>query len=264
MPTPKPPPRMLKLGDSGPDVLAWERFLARNELLTIDPDFFFGESTRKATVAFQKKQKLEVDGKVGKGTRSAAKALGYDHEQASYWPPRPKFDPVETNAQRELAFGKFSYRARPTEANPEAIEILGTWREDNIAVVEVPELAGTPFGWGGSSDGKTRFHRRGAEQLKALFKAWAAAGLLDRIKTYDGAFNPRFQRGSKKRLSAHAWGAAFDVNAAWNGLAEPPAGIGDEGCLLELVPLANKHGFYWGGHFSGRLDGMHFEIARFL
>jgi len=27
------------------------------------------------------------------------------------------------------------------------------------------------------------------------------------------------------------------------------------------VPLANKWGFYWGGHFGGRLDGMHFEVA---
>jgi len=27
------------------------------------------------------------------------------------------------------------------------------------------------------------------------------------------------------------------------------------------VPLANEHGFYWGGHFRHRPDGMHFEIA---
>ena len=29
----------------------------------------------------------------------------------------------------------------------------------------------------------------------------------------------------------------------------------------QLVPLANKHGFYWGGHFESRPDGMHFEMA---
>ncbi len=28
-----------------------------------------------------------------------------------------------------------------------------------------------------------------------------------------------------------------------------------------LMPIAHKHGFFWGGHFS-RQDGMHFEIAR--
>jgi hypothetical protein len=39
--------------------------------------------------------------------------------------------------------------------------------------------------------------------------------------------------------------------------------MGEHGCLLELVPIANEHGFYWGGHFS-RKDGMHFEIAKIL
>lgn len=31
--------------------------------------------------------------------------------------------------------------------------------------------------------------------------------------------------------------------------------------MRELVPIANDFGFYWGGHFRSRLDGMHFEIA---
>jgi hypothetical protein len=30
---------------------------------------------------------------------------------------------------------------------------------------------------------------------------------------------------------------------------------------FELVPIAHRHGFYWGGHFSQR-DGMHFEVAQ--
>jgi Putative peptidoglycan binding domain/D-alanyl-D-alanine carboxypeptidase len=29
-----------------------------------------------------------------------------------------------------------------------------------------------------------------------------------------------------------------------------------------LVGIANDHGFYWGGHYSKRLDGMHFEVAQ--
>jgi hypothetical protein len=32
--------------------------------------------------------------------------------------------------------------------------------------------------------------------------------------------------------------------------------------VRELVPIANKHGFYWGGHYSKRADGMHFEAAK--
>jgi hypothetical protein len=38
-------------------------------------------------------------------------------------------------------------------------------------------------------------------------------------------------------------------------------GLGARGCLRELVEIANGLGFYWGGHFSGRPDGMHFELA---
>jgi hypothetical protein len=35
--------------------------------------------------------------------------------------------------------------------------------------------------------------------------------------------------------------------------------------VRELVPIANAFGFYWGGHFgAGRVDGMHFEVAKVL
>jgi hypothetical protein len=37
---------------------------------------------------------------------------------------------------------------------------------------------------------------------------------------------------------------------------------GKKGSVRELVPIANKHGIYRGGHFKGRPDGMHFEVAR--
>ena len=51
-----------------------------------------------------------------------------------------------------------------------------------------------------------------------------------------------------------------------------PAMIGEIGCVRELVPIANECGFYWGGHFGldsngkviGRMDGMHFEIAKII
>ena len=59
-------------------------------------------------------------------------------------------------------------------------------------------------------------------------------------------------------LSNHAFGTAFDINVQWNPLEALP---GRTGCVFELVPMAHRHGFYWGGHFSRR-DGMHFEVAR--
>jgi hypothetical protein len=44
-------------------------------------------------------------------------------------------------------------------------------------------------------------------------------------------------------------------------LGVPPAKQGELGSVRELVPIANKWGFYWGGHFKERKDGMHFELA---
>jgi intein/homing endonuclease len=71
---------------------------------------------------------------------------------------------------------------------------------------------------------------------------------------------------------SNSWGTAFDVNVPQNGLNKVPAMIGEIGCVRELVPIANECGFYWGGHFGkevngkmvGRLDGMHFEIAKII
>jgi hypothetical protein len=68
-----------------------------------------------------------------------------------------------------------------------------------------------------------------------------------------------------KQLSTHAFGCAFDINVPWNGYYKVPALVGDQGSVRELVPIANQHGFYWGGHFQyghGLSDGMHFEWAR--
>ena len=64
-------------------------------------------------------------------------------------------------------------------------------------------------------------------------------------------------------LSNHAWGTAFDINAALNPRGTVPVFRGQPGSVRELVPRANDLGFYWGGHFSRR-DGMHFEVARVL
>jgi hypothetical protein len=74
-----------------------------------------------------------------------------------------------------------------------------------------------------------------------------------------------FVRGLAHRqvLSNHAFGTAFDINYAWNKLGAEPAVESMKGSVYPLIPLAHKHGFYWGGHFS-RKDGMHFEIAKVI
>ena len=161
-------------------------------------------------------------------------------------------------ARREM-LGKFAFVAAPRPDNAEAIRISDDWESRNIVRVEIPQLAGKK---GAPASGTIRFHRLAAKQLQAMFKAWDKARLLDRVLAWDGSFVPRFVRGSRTTLSNHAFGSAFDINAAFNRLNSEPAFPGQKGCLFDLVPIAHEHGFYWGGHFTKRRDGMHFEVAK--
>ncbi len=188
----------------------------------------------------------------GLDARTALASVGV----AGQFPPRPDFRAI-TSVEREQLFGSFRYRADPQPGNREQIEILDDWVEKNIVEVKLP-----PFPGYRHAEVSTLFHRRGAEQLRSLWLEWKDAGLLNRILTFDGAFVPRFQRGSTKELSNHAWGTAFDINWEQNQLNEEPSKPGIPGCVYDLVPAANRHGFFWGGHFMSRKDGMHFEIAQ--
>ena len=171
-------------------------------------------------------------------------------------PPKPNFNPLVSTAQRQKIFGKFEYRSF---SGTEDIVIHGNWEKQNIVKIQIPQ----PKKVGGGfvpRDLHVRFHKLAAAQLQALWKEWEDAGLLHLVKTWAGSFVPRFVRGSRSTLSNHAFGTAFDINAAWNGLGRVPAKAGTTGSVRELVAIAHKHGFYWGGHFS-RPDGMHFEVA---
>jgi D-alanyl-D-alanine carboxypeptidase/Putative peptidoglycan binding domain/Predicted Peptidoglycan domain len=254
----------LGLGSKGDRVAAWQSFLTGRKFDTGPIDGSFDEHTREATRAFQKKHDLTADGIAGEETLLRANKLGLplfdspaEDKASTNYPPRPSFPPISTNEQRQAVFGAFDYVSAPEPKNPEAIRILGTWERDNIVSVPVPQL--------GKALGKNRrtmqFHRLGASQLQGLWAEWDTAGLLGNILTYDGSFNARFVIGSRTVLSNHAFGSAFDINEPYNKLGHRPALVGEKGCVRELVGIANKWGFFWGGHYSSRLDGMHFEIA---
>ncbi|HVE82644.1 MAG TPA: M15 family metallopeptidase [Myxococcales bacterium] len=251
------PVRPLRVGDRGLNVLGWQRFLVGQDLLSpVSADLIFGPGTEAATLRFQEQQGLSQDGEVGKNTLKAAAALGFQPLSAAFWPPAPDFRPL-TSKQRKDLFGTFAYVAGPTAADPEAIRITDGWDQENIVWVDIPQLKGKR----GARRGRMQFHRKAARQLAALFAAWEQAGLISRVLVFNGSYVPRFQRDSTT-LSSHSWGSSFDLNAAYNPFLEPPARLGTEGCLLELVQIANEHGFFWGGHFSSRIDGQHFEVAR--
>lgn len=255
--------KVLKLGSMGPIVEQWQTFL-RGQGLHVDATGLFGPETDAATRAFQRRHRLDIDGKVGNQTFGKAALLGFelvDHTEAeAAFPALPPFPPLVSNAERQALFGPLAFVGAPTPSNPEAIRITNGWEAANMVRVPVPQLAGVP---GAPASGTLFFHRKGAKALQGFWQAVQDQGLLDRVLRFDGAYNPRFVRGGAARqiLSNHAFGTAFDINARQNPLGAEPATAGTAGCVYELVPIAHAFGFYWGGHFSRR-DGMHFELAR--
>lgn len=146
------------------------------------------------------------------------------------------------------------FARRPTEGNAEAIELDKDWVAKNLVEVRVPQLEKWVPG------GSLRFNVRAADALKAAWAEIEQKGLLGHVASFDGAFVPRTIRGSSAILSNHACGIAFDINAASNPLGAKPVPAGSRGSVVELVPIFEKHGFFWGGNFSGRPEGNHFEF----
>jgi hypothetical protein len=264
--------RYLKVGVKGLDVLAWKTFLrgvlSRCQLIVND---VFDEDTKKETIRFQTKAGLkgtDADGVVGNLTLGlAASKFGFPlaiddgDDVGPNWPHKPDDVVQFAYADREKVFGHFSYVAVPTPTNAEAIRITDDWATKNIVIVDVPQLIGVT---GASSSGHVSFNAKAAKQLQALFVAWEAAGLKDHIISWGGGWVPRFIRGSQTVLSNHSWGTAFDINVPWNMLGTVPALKGKKGSVRELVEIAVQHGFFWGGWFSTRADGMHFEIFKIM
>lgn len=164
-----------------------------------------------------------------------------------------------THAERLQRFGHFRFMPAPVPNDKERIRILDGWVAENIISVAIPELGGRPV-W---------VHRLIADKVQALFAAWKAAGLISRIRSFDGAFCARYKRkrawGGPENLSNHSWGTALDINARWNPIGHEPAALDTEGCTRELVQVAYERGFVWGGNFAAPYtDGMHFEIGQLI
>jgi hypothetical protein len=256
--------RELMEGNRGAEVRLWQTFLRGRGLYLGKVDGIFGPLSLRATKDFQASVALRKTGVVDDATFGAAVRLGLpltdqavDALKSPDWPKPPSREGMWplTQEGRQNLFGKFRFKASPTVMNPEAITILDSWVKDNIVNVSIRRNA--------TQYRTVQFHRTGAARLVALFDAWHRIGLLDRIKSWDGTWVPRFIRGSRTTLSSHAWGTAFDINARWNYLGAVPAIVGAPGCVRELVETANTFGFFWGGHFPQRKDGMHFELVSF-
>jgi len=185
--------------------------------------------------------------------------------QDPFWqPPEAPFQAILGRAAAEAMWGRFAYR----DATGDDITITDGWDRQNIGNVAVPGLRGVPGATGLARSGMMQFNKKCHRQVIGLWSDWERHGLIRNILTFDGAFVPRYKRQSthvRDNLSNHAWGTAFDINAAQNALGQKPAALGKAGSVMDMVELAYKWGFYWGGYFKrGRFDGMHFEVAKLL
>lgn len=259
--------RTLKVGSNGELVEALQHFLTGSHLYTGVVDGVFGPRTREAVQGFQDRAGLNPDGIVGNRTWGALMAAGLtllesdtDAEDRSgpNWPAAPASLRALTAAERARRFGAFTFQPEPTQGNPEGIRITSRPPEFKIISVECPLLVAKD---GFPRTGIAMFHESAADPFRALVKAWTEAGLLQKIRTWGGSYVPRFVRGSRSVLSPHAWGTAFDINVAWNPLGAEPALAGRQGSVRELVQIANECGWWWGGHWKKRPDGMHFELG---
>lgn len=260
--------RTLHVRLRGPDVKRWQEFLRGEERPyplysgNIDGDFY--TKTEAATKRYQSLEGLTADGWAGNKTFGAAMIDGFlmvalpaaSAKLGPGYPPKPSNMRTLGPAGRRRVFGDFKFRPAGTARNPEAIKITDRGGL-KLANVSLPGMVGVN---GFPRSGKVLFHAKAAEQLRALVSAWEKAGLLHLVRGWSGAYAPRYIRGSRTKLSSHAWGTAFDINYPWNRMRRVPALVGATGSVRQLVPLAAEHGFYWGGWF-GRLDGMHFECV---
>lgn len=284
---------MFKLSKAGSNVPAevqrWQYFLRRQGISQVGPvDSQFGGNTELGTKIFQMQSGLNAHGRVDEKTLEAASAFGYRILNSDYykirsslsWPPKPANLKSPSNAWRNKLFDCFVFIQRPGNQRPDEESIVikancsGTtsdWEDEYII-----NMVDNRFQFAAGYSGRIRCHTRAAAQIKALLDVWEQESLLHLVINYAGCFVPRYKRGKAPHptkghpgrrsdaisdLSNHSFGSAFDISTTWNWLGKMPAKCGQKGSVRELVDSANAAGFYWGGHYSGRKDGMHFELT---
>jgi hypothetical protein len=131
--------------------------------------------------------------------------------------------------------------------------ITSAWETTTLAYLQLP--GGLAIGWDPTMViHRIRCHRKLTGSLGAVFQALFDAGHWELLKSFDGCYSWRTQRGSQQKLSMHCWGVAIDLNAASNVL-------GTNGDMPdEVIQAFQKEGWEWGGKWH-RPDPQHFQAA---
>jgi hypothetical protein len=104
-------------------------------------------------------------------------------------------------------------------------------------------------------------------KTEAVLRALIAAGVHTEIKTYDGCFVIRDQRGSTS-ISSHAFGISFDLNAAWNPFKIRTTETDAQWAVVrsqivkwspQFLQVWRDAGWFCGADWNHRIDGMHME-----
>lgn len=122
------------------------------------------------------------------------------------------------------------------------VKVAPEWQKAWLVAVALPVPTGITR--------NVLLHKRAAPVFQAWFRLWTPE-VCRTIKTFDGSFVPRLMRLAKNLpvtddptkiwasyLSRHTRGIAADFNAAENRQGQVGAGLGQKGCLAEVIALA--------------------------
>lgn len=159
--------------------------------------------------------------------------------------------------QSNQVFGSFTY----TDGSGGDINIDPGWVAANIVDQPIPQLAKFKVK-------SVKCHRIIAARLAKTFADIEAAGLLDKIVSYDGEWVPRhINHNPAFGISRHSTGTAMDLNANWNAYGTIGAKPGAIGSTWEIEPYFAVNGFVCGRWFGWPAqpahdsDAMHFEAS---
>ncbi|MFB9991209.1 M15 family metallopeptidase [Deinococcus oregonensis] len=131
------------------------------------------------------------------------------------------------------------------------------WARENLTRVQMSDLPDWPTYPGAEITGVT-VHRLVAPVLIATWADVVSLGLAKHLRTFNGAFAARHMGHDRTRpLSVHAFAAAIDFDAAWNGYGVP---LERMQINRDVVRVFEERGWTWGGRWSTPYeDGMHFQ-----
>lgn len=164
--------------------------------------------------------------------------------------------PITALTQSEMIENFGDPKLGPREGRLGFAEPNEAWIKKNLVEVEIPALHGVR---GFPLSGKIRLHRKAAPHFQEAIAEISQKGMLKNIKSFNGSWVPRMNGGTSN-YSTHAFGIAIDINVEQNPFGRKPASAEQEGSTAELVPIFERHGFYWGGHFL-MPEGGHFQYG---